>query len=134
MEQAHTIRELFDQFSKHRLDNSASAPPLPAVGSYTAEGLTGPYPARGRPASPEVKSPALSATTEVREESGPKARASSEPPLGAPAPAQPPLPTPQTKPQAINPFAMPPIDTAGQAFETSIARLSMLEREVGKQH
>ena len=33
-----------------------------------------------------------------------------------------------------NPFAMPPIDTAGQPFETSIARLSMLERKLANKH
>ena len=38
------------------------------------------------------------------------------------------------KPTGVNPFAMPPLDTAGQDPATTIHRLTMLEREVADQH
>ena len=51
-------------------------------------------------------------------------------PLEAPAPPDP----AQALKEAPNPFAMPRLDTAGQDPETSIHRLTMLEREVANQH
>ena len=39
-----------------------------------------------------------------------------------------------TQDDAFNPFALPPIDTAGQPFEASIGRLTMLEKEVANLH
>lgn len=95
----------------------------PATTEHATETLLGPYPAQ-RQRTPSARS--LDSTEP--QHAGSRHRAHSEPPGfesrhgDGSASTSPP-----------NPFAMPPLDTEGRDFETSIARLSMLERGVVNQ-
>ena len=121
----------------------------PSQGKSFPVGLTGPHPV---PATQAMRE-ALRGRSPTPDVSGTTVRAASTPPrapldwamsrpVELPRPAEPlaklfeDAKTKVTEGQAKehNPFAMPPIDTAGQPFETSIARLSMLEREVANKH
>ena len=105
-----------------------------SVRSVPTEPATDPAPdARETPDGMQTVEPALPAPV------GPSATASGPPaPLTADLAKDAPLydeKAPALSPKADhNPVAMPPRDTAGQASETSIARLSMLEKEVSKRH
>ena len=151
-DQSMNIKDLFNMLG------GVETAPLPEVTEHAATGLSGAYPAvKGRGRSPSVKS--LTVEADVA-----RPRASSAPGRGwtlgwnprAPDPAPAPAPsltaginawakgysdnmaglTPATKKpeQPAHPESLTDPVYAGQQTSTSLARLTMLEREVGKQH